>query len=327
MAGYIDPWHTPLQSLHQTQSDVKTTTPSPSLTSSNTSSLKPSTSSQHSRHASPPPTSSLTSVLRSLLPTSRSHRRQKQNHHHATLLAHTYLSSCPLPPNLPAQKDIYCFCRHLLQNDPISPGSITHYIPILKHRLKDLSTATRYKNLLNLSDNFPDCYGFDFGKWKDDHEISSTATISSKNELGKNKRDSGYGYDGTTSSSTKSSITASKMEKRFQYSLSHLLASHLLTPVSPSKEQGPVDLKPVYYLSAALAASGLSSKAIRATIEQLMVGDVIKIGHYDRVAREGVMDRCSCHGRRCMWCLVTTSNGNGGREGTNEGDWEDISLE
>ncbi|KAL8850939.1 MAG: hypothetical protein Q9221_004139 [Calogaya cf. arnoldii] len=179
----------------------------PIPTSSTTSSLKPSTSSSTSRLASPPPTSSLKSLLHSLLPTTRSHRRQKQNYQHATLLAHTYLSSCPLPQHLPAQRDIYSFCRHLLQNDPISPGSITHYIPILKHRLNGLSTATRYRNLLNLNSDFPDCYGFDFGKWRDDHEISSPTTKSIKNELGKNKRDSGYGNNDPTSSSTKPSST------------------------------------------------------------------------------------------------------------------------
>ena len=47
-----------------------------------------------------------------------------------------------------------------------------------------------------------------------------------------------------------------------------------------------------------------------------------------RVGREGMMDRCSCHGRRCIWCLDTTSNANSSQVGTSEGeDWEDISLE
>ncbi|KAI4211059.1 MAG: hypothetical protein LQ349_009445, partial [Xanthoria aureola] len=236
MAGYIDPQDT--TPTHQP------TTSSPSLSSSTTYRPPPSSQPRHLKTLF----MTLTKSLTTLLPPSRSHCHRKQQQQlllrHATHLAQTYLSSNPLPPHYPVQKDLYIFCRHLLllQTTPPSPSALTHHIPILQHRLHSLATATQYKNLLQLNTHFPPCHGFDFQTWWSQRCCASTTTSSNSSD-----------ETATPSSSSSSAERETRMAMKFRYCRALVREAGIF---AAAPMEGGGDLKPVYYLAAALAESG-----------------------------------------------------------------------
>ncbi|KAI4225244.1 MAG: hypothetical protein L6R36_004070 [Xanthoria steineri] len=254
MAGYIDP--------RDTTPTLQPVTSSPSLSSNTPSRPQPSSQLRHLKTL----LTTLTKPLTTLLPPSRSHRHRQQQqqllHHHATHLAQTYLSSNPLPAHLPAQKDLSIFCRHLLllQNTPPPPSALTHYIPILQHRLHNLATATQYKNLLELDTHFPPCHGFDFQAWWSQRCCASTTSSSN------------YSDETTTTTPLSSSSSAereTRMRMKFRFCCALVWEAGIFA-AAPMGEEGGGDLKPVYYLAAALAESGRSSRAIRAMVLRLV---------------------------------------------------------
>ena len=87
----------------------------------------------------------------------------------------------------------------------------------------------------------------------------------------------------------------------------------------PTEDQGDIDNEPIYYLAAALASSGRSSKEVGKMVERL-VDEKSGITGLDAL-KELMLDWCSCAnsgfgGRtsRCLWCLG----------GQGDGRWVDI---
>ncbi|KAL8915384.1 MAG: hypothetical protein Q9171_000254 [Xanthocarpia ochracea] len=294
MAGYVDPYDIHLHNLkHRSQqaSQINSVCLSPS---SGPSSSNPSDHSSQTRQATAPPKARdllnlLKSNLISLFPPSKSQLRTEARLKAASL-AQTYLDSNPLPYTLPKQKAIYIFCRHLLQNDPMHPAEISHFTAVLNYRLKLLTTATNYKTLRNL--NFPSCHDYNHQDW----------------------------CSGILASVPPSGTHPMKTMARYRNCKRLIREVQIFDP--PTEDQGDIDNKPIYYLAAALASSGRSSKAVGKMIERL-VDKKFGITGLDAL-KELTLDRCSCaasgHGEptsRCLWCL--------GCQG--DGDWVNISLE
>ncbi|KAL8878836.1 MAG: hypothetical protein Q9198_003434 [Flavoplaca austrocitrina] len=282
MAGYTDPWHTQLQILHQ--QSHPTHTPSPSLSS--TSSTITSRQASHPSSLSNPhgPSAKTSSTYRSLLhsltsflSTSHSKRVYHRNLQHAILLAQTYFSSCSLSPRLANERDVYCFCRHLLQGDPMSSGALTHYIGVLEFRLRGLANATKYKNLLGPDNNFPACYGWNYGRWENEvlspgsafrSTTSTTVTRRSSRETTSSFSSSRATATGPTLSTHEHNYHTHRHQRKlllkFEYCLELILQSNIFA--SPTEKEGPMDLKPIYYLAAAFASSGRSSRTIKGMV-------------------------------------------------------------
>lgn len=282
MAGYTDPWHTQRQKLHQQSHQTNTTSPPFSSTSSTITSrkaIRPSSlSTPHGPSARPTSTyRSLLRFLTSFLPTFRSKRVHHRNLQHATLLAQTYFSSCPLSPRLTNERDVYCFCRHLLQGDPLSSGAVAHYIGVLEYRLRDLAKATEYKRLLGLDIIIPDCHGWDYGRWENE-VLSSYSAFPSTASAATTTRSSRE----TTSSSSLSGATTiitpctldqshnhhQKLHLKFHCCLKLISQSHIFA--SPTEREGHMDLKPMYYLAAAFVSSSQSNRTIKEMLSTVM---------------------------------------------------------
>ncbi|KAL9040462.1 MAG: hypothetical protein Q9180_001893 [Flavoplaca navasiana] len=286
MAGYTDPWHTQLQILHQQSHQTHTPFPSLSSTSGTITSCKALAASSLSTPNSPcaKTTSTYKSLLHSLtsfLPTSRSKRVYHQNLQHAVRLAQTYLSSCSLSPRLANERDVYCFCRHLLQGDTMSSGAVAHYIGVLEFRLRGLANATEYKELLGPNNNFPDCYGWDYGRWENEvlspysaspSTTSTTTTMRSSRETTSSSSSSRATTTGPTLSTLHHNFHTHRHQRKllfkFDYCLKLILRSNIFA--SPTEKEGPRDLKPIYYLAAAFASSGRSSRTIKEMITTAM---------------------------------------------------------